>query len=157
MKPIMLGAMFAALMTSAAVAQTPSWLPPLDSARCPSRWGAGDERGAANHMGPASVLKAASLIKTGEVIELSHPLHAQMPLSPGRVYDMQLKRTAIGGLANKRNGNEELIVAEMGQSGRSSTALRIRPSTIATTTASGPRTSRHAPGSPSSASRRSAC
>ncbi len=117
MKRIMFGAALAALMTGAAAAQTPSWLPPPDSARCPSKWGAGDERGAANHMGPASVLKAASLIKTGEVIELSHLLHAQMPLSPGRVYDMQVKRTAIGDAANKRNGNEELIVAEMGQVG----------------------------------------
>jgi len=30
--------------TVAAAAQTPSWLPPADSARCPSKWGAGDER-----------------------------------------------------------------------------------------------------------------
>jgi kynurenine formamidase len=117
MKLFMSGIVFAALMAGTAAAQTSSWLPPPDSARCPSKWGAGDERGAANHMGPASVLKAATLIKTGEVIELGHPLNARMPLSPGRVYDMQVKRTAIGDAANKRNGNEELIVAEMGQVG----------------------------------------
>ena len=29
-----------------ASAQTPSWTPPPDSARCPSKWGASDERGA---------------------------------------------------------------------------------------------------------------
>jgi kynurenine formamidase len=117
MKPLILVAVLATLVTGAAVAQTPSWLPPPDGARCPSKWGAGDERGAANHMGPKSVLSATRLIKTGEVIELSYPLNARMPLAPGRVYDMQVKRTAIGDAANKRNGNEELIIAEMGQVG----------------------------------------
>ena len=117
MKPFMLGAVLATFMTGAAVAQTPSWLPPADSARCPSKWGAGDERGAANHIGPKTILAATKLIKTGEVIELSHPLHARMPLAAGRVYDMQVKRTSISNLANKRNGNEELIIAEMGQVG----------------------------------------
>jgi kynurenine formamidase len=108
-------ALFAA--TIAVHAQTPSWLPPADSARCPSKWGAGDERGAGNHMKPQTVLNAAKLIKTGEVIELAHVLTATMPLSAGRVYDMQVKRTAVSTLANKRNGNEEIITAEMGQVG----------------------------------------
>ena len=87
------------------------------SARCPSKWGAGDERGAGNHMKPQSVLNATKLIKTGEVIELGHVLNAAMPLSPGRMFNMQTKRTGIGALANKLNGNEELIVADMGQVG----------------------------------------
>ena len=39
-------------------AQAQSWMPPPESQRCPSKWGAGDERGSANHMKPASVLKA---------------------------------------------------------------------------------------------------
>jgi kynurenine formamidase len=110
---------FSALLaaTVAAAAQTPSWLPPPDNARCPSKWGAGDERGAANHMKPQTVLNAAKLIKTGEVIELSHDLTSTMPLAPGRVYDMQVKRTAVGTEANKRNGNEEIMLAEMGQVG----------------------------------------
>jgi kynurenine formamidase len=107
----------ALVLAGAAVAQTPSWLPPADSARCPSKWGAGDERGAGNHMKPQTVLNAAKLIKTGEVIELGHPLTANMPMVPGRVYDMQVKRTAATGLANKLYVNEELIVAEMGQVG----------------------------------------
>jgi hypothetical protein len=95
MKPLMLGTMLATLLlTGSAIAQTPSWLPPADSARCPSKWGAGDERGAANHMKPQTVLNAAKLIKTGEVIERRYPLNDQMPLAAGRVYDMQVKRTA---------------------------------------------------------------
>lgn len=118
MKPLMLSTMLATLLlTGVTAAQTPSWLPPADSARCPSKWGAGDERGSANHMKPQSVLNATKLIKTGEVIELSYPLNAQMPLAAGRVFDMQVKRTALSNLANKRHGNEELIIAEMGQVG----------------------------------------
>src|ERR1700761_2121863 len=86
---------FSALLaaTVAAAAQTPSWLPPPDSARCPSKWGAGDERGSGNLMKPQSVLNAAKLIKTGEVIELGHVLHAGMPVSRGRSFELQTKRT----------------------------------------------------------------
>jgi len=70
-----------------------SWQPPSPTARCPSKWGAGDERGAGNHMTPATVLRAARLIKTGEAIELAHPLGAGMPLSPTRQFNDHTKRT----------------------------------------------------------------
>src|SRR5215813_13708059 len=53
--------------TLAANAQTPSWVPPPDNERCPSKWGAGDERGAGNHVKPQSVLNALKLVKTGEI------------------------------------------------------------------------------------------
>jgi kynurenine formamidase len=105
------------ILGATASAQTPSWTPPPDSARCPSKWGATDERGAANHMKPQSVLNAAKLIKTGEVIELGHVLNAQMPLSPGRIFNMQVKRTAQPLGTNQRTGNEEIITSEMGQVG----------------------------------------
>ena len=51
-----------------------SWQPPPDSQRCPSKWGAGDQRGAANHMKPETVRRAAALIKTGESFELGRVL-----------------------------------------------------------------------------------
>ena len=60
------------VMASAASAQ--GWQPPADSQRCPSKWGAGDQRGAGNHMKPETVLRAARLIKTGEVFELGRVL-----------------------------------------------------------------------------------
>ena len=47
-----------------------TWQMPPDSQRCPSKWGAGDQRGAANMMKPETVLRAAQLIKTGEIFEL---------------------------------------------------------------------------------------
>ena len=105
------------LAGATAHAQTPSWTPPPDSARCPSKWGAGDERGAANHMKPQSVLNAIKLIKTGEVIELGHVLNAQMPMSPARTFNMQVKRTSAPSGTNRRTGNEEIITSEMGQVG----------------------------------------
>src|SRR5262245_10663359 len=43
-------------------ADAQTWSPPADSERCPSKWGADDQRGSGNHMGPASVVKAARLI-----------------------------------------------------------------------------------------------
>src|SRR5262249_38466465 len=105
------------LAGTSALAQTPSWTPPPDSARCPSKWGAGDERGAGNHMKPQSVLNAIKLIRTGEVIDLGPALNAEMPLSPARTLNRQLKRTSPALGTNKRAGNEEIITAEMGQVG----------------------------------------
>jgi len=103
--------------TASAIAQTPSWTPPPDSARCPSKWGAGDERGSGNLMGPKSVLNAAKFIKTGEVIELSHVLHTGMPVSSTRRFEVFTKRTTDYLGTNRRGSNEELAVAEIGQVG----------------------------------------
>jgi hypothetical protein len=98
-------------------AQTPSWTVPPDSARCPSKWGAGDERGTENLIGPKTVLTAAKLIKTGEVIELSHVLHAGMPIQTTRRFEVFTKRTTEYFGTNRRGSNEELVVSEIGQVG----------------------------------------
>jgi hypothetical protein len=66
-----------AMATSALLAfgSTPlhaqTWQMPPDNQRCPSKWGAADQRGSANMMKPESVLRAAKLIKTGEMFELA--------------------------------------------------------------------------------------
>src|SRR5437660_10237849 len=44
--------------SSAATAQTPSWAPLPENQRCPSKWGAGDERGSGDHMKPQAGLNA---------------------------------------------------------------------------------------------------
>ena len=103
------------LASTALRAQT--WQPPADAQRCPSKWGAGDQRGAGNHMKPATVLRAARLIRTGEAIELGRVLSASMPLSAGRSFSLNTKRTTMVTESNRRGSNEELIVAEMGQVG----------------------------------------
>lgn len=100
-----------------ATASAQTWRPPSDSARCPSKWGASDEHGAGNLRSPESVLRAAQLIRTGEVIELGQVLSAAMPMSPSRQFDVHTKRTVMSPLSNHRGGNEELVVAEIGQVG----------------------------------------
>ena len=104
------------LLTGSAPAAAQSWSPPPPEERCPSKWGAGDERGAANHMDPATVLKAARLIQTGRVIELGQVLRSDMPLG-ARHFDLYMKPTGPYTGSNRRGSNEELVVAEMGQVG----------------------------------------
>lgn len=112
---------FAVLLTCAlvlplcALAQT--WQPPAPAQRCPSKWGASDERGAANHMSPQTVLRATRLIKTGEVIELGWPLTSDMPLVGTRRFDLHTKRTGGPMGSNQRYTNEELVITELGQVG----------------------------------------
>jgi hypothetical protein len=78
-----------ALVVALTAAQT--WRVPPETERCPSKWGASDERGSANHMGPSSVLRARELIRTGEVIELAHVLSSDMPLFGTRRFDLHTK------------------------------------------------------------------
>ena len=94
-----------------------SWQPPPDSARCPSKWGAGDERGSGNLMRPETVLRAARLIRTGQVVELGHVLSPSMPFFPGRRFDLLTKRTVVNPGTNRRGSNEEIVFTELGQVG----------------------------------------
>ncbi len=98
-------------------AQAPSWTPPAESQRCPSKWGANDERGSANHMKPQQVLDAVKHIKTGEVIELGHVLNDRMPFPGARRFEVHTKRTFMNPPSNRRGSNEELVVTEIGQVG----------------------------------------
>src|SRR5512134_2288340 len=107
----------AALVVVSTLAEAQSWKPPAESERCPSKWGAGDERGAANHMKPAAVLNAARLIRTGEVIELGRVLRAGIPIQATRRFDLHTKRTFMNPQANQRGSNEELVTTELGQVG----------------------------------------
>ena len=109
----------AALVVTAgsAPAFAQSWHPPAESARCPSKWGAADQRGAANHMKPETVLRAARLIRTGQVFELGRRLEASMPLQPTRTFELHTKRTTMNPESNRRGSNEEIVLAEIGQVG----------------------------------------
>jgi len=91
-------ALAATLVLIGEPADAQSWRPPTDSQRCPSKWGAGDQRGSANHMKPETVLRATRLIRTGEVIELGHVLSSEMPISSTRRFE-NLK---LDELASKR-------------------------------------------------------
>ncbi|NOT26981.1 MAG: cyclase family protein [Acidobacteria bacterium] len=110
-------ALLFALSFDSAPASAQDWTPPTDAERCPSRWGAADERGAANLMKPETVLRAARLIKAGEVIELGYPLFAGMPFYGDRIFSQQLKRTNWPPGSNNRGSNEEVVTTELGQVG----------------------------------------
>jgi kynurenine formamidase len=103
------------LPAPAVYAQT--WKLPTAAERCPSKWGAGDERGSGNHMKPESVLRAAKLIRTGEVIEIAHVMSSSMPFFGTRRFDVHTKRTLMNAGSNRRGSNEELVIAEMGHVG----------------------------------------
>lgn len=105
------------LSLGSASASAQDWQPPTDAERCPSRWGADDERGTANLMTPEVVLRAARLIQAGEVIELGYPLFGGMPFYGDRIYSQQLKRTNWPPGTNTRGSNEEIVTTELGQVG----------------------------------------
>ena len=107
---------FLTFIAAFSAANAQSWSPPPEADRCPSKWGAGDEKGSANHMGPAAVMRAATLIRRGEVVELGQELHASIPLG-ARHFDVYPKPTANNPLSNRRGSNEELVVTELGQVG----------------------------------------
>lgn len=98
-------------------AQAQSWTPPSPEQRCPSRWGAADERGAANQMNPARIAAAAALIRTGQMVELGRVLEGSMPLFGTRRFEVHTKRTGPVLGSNRRRSNEELVVTEIGQVG----------------------------------------
>src|SRR5437773_3790590 len=84
----------AAALLAVPLVAAAQWNVPPESQRCPSKWGAGDERGSGNHMkNPEVVLRGARLIKTGEVIELSHVLGPGMAFFGTRIFNLHTKRT----------------------------------------------------------------
>lgn len=115
MRSIAMTILVVVFLSDSAFAQT--WQPPADDQRCPTKWGAGDQRGAANHMKPETVMRAARLIRTGELIEMGRVLNGSMPGLGARHFEVYTKRTNMNPQSNRRGSNEELIVAEMGQVG----------------------------------------
>ena len=97
--------------------QAQTWTVPSPSQRCPSKWGAADERGSGNHMNAKSVLRAKDLMRSGEVIEIAYPLNSQMAFFGTRRFDVHPKRTFMNDFSNRRGSNEEIVISEIGQVG----------------------------------------
>jgi len=93
------------------------WMPPPPEQRCPSVWGAADERGAANLQTAESVLAAARLIRDGKTYELGKVLDGTIPMSPGRTFALNVQRTSGPNGRNQQGGNEETVFTELGQMG----------------------------------------
>src|SRR4029077_730681 len=119
MRVLALAITSAAMLASGSVrlgAQT--WQMPPDHQRCPSKGGAGDQRGAGNMMKPETVLRATKLIKTGELFELAavlSPDPKEAFINGGRVFNIYTKPSLP--TPNARQENEELVVTELGQIG----------------------------------------
>ena len=108
----------AVLMLTASHAFTQPYQMPPESERCPSKWGAGDQRGSANWMKPETVLRATRLIKTGEHFELGAvltPDPRETFINEGRQFNIYTKNNRP--LPNARVINEELVITELGQIG----------------------------------------
>src|SRR5216684_3825870 len=106
------------IVAAPAPGRAQSWQMPPDNARCPSKWGADDQRGSGNLMKPATVLRAAKLIRTGEVFELGallSPNPKEAFINAGRVFNIYTKPSPP--IPNARQVNEELVVTELGQIG----------------------------------------
>jgi kynurenine formamidase len=104
--------------------QSQSWQMPPDTQRCPSRWGAEDQRGSGNWMKPETVLRAAKLIRTGEVFELGavlSPDQKEAFINAGRQFNIYTKPSVPA--SNARQIQEELVVSELGQIGTQFDAL----------------------------------
>jgi kynurenine formamidase len=112
------GALVAALVGAPwRTATAQGWMPPPPEQRCPSVWGADDERGAANLQSAESVLAAARLIRDGKTYELGKVLDGAIPMSPGRTFALNVQRTSGPNGRNQQGGNEETVFTELGQMG----------------------------------------
>ena len=106
-----------ALAGLSVAAQAQTWTVPSPQQRCPSKWGANDEKGSANHQNAKSVMRAKELMRTGEMVEMAHPLNAQMAFFGTRRFDVHAKRTFMNDFSNRRGSNEEIVITELGQVG----------------------------------------
>jgi kynurenine formamidase len=113
-----LGAVTALSVLGTAPLHAQNWQMPPDNQRCPSKWGADDQRGTANMMKPETVLQAMKLIKTGEVFELGailSPDPKESFINAGRQFSIYTKVSPP--IPNARQIQEELVVTELGQIG----------------------------------------
>ncbi len=117
-KHLFVAALAAAFATLAGASLAQPFQMPPDSERCPSKWGAGDERGSANWVKPETILRATKLIKTGELFEIGDVLSGdprQTFINEGRQYNLYTKPALAK--PNTRTENEEIVTTELGQIG----------------------------------------
>jgi kynurenine formamidase len=112
-----LGLVLVAIFATSAVMLAQEWKPPPPERRCPSRWGAADERGAANHMQPETVMRATRLIKEGKIYELGRVLAADIPLLGTRSFLLHTAPSSGPSGVNKVRSSEETVITQLGHVG----------------------------------------
>jgi kynurenine formamidase len=118
MKSVVIATAVALSAAFAGPAHAQTWQMPPDNQRCPSKWGADDQRGSGNWMKPETVMRAAKLIRTGEVFELGDilsPDPKETFVNNNRTYNITTKYSVPK--ENTRTENEEIITTELGQIG----------------------------------------
>lgn len=83
----------------------------------PSRWGAGDQRGAANRLTAAKVLEAKELITKGNVYQLGHVYEPGMPMYGTRHFSLRIPQVFTMPGKNEAVYHDEIISGELGQIG----------------------------------------
>jgi kynurenine formamidase len=85
----------------------------------PSKWGAGDEKGAYNLITPKNVMRALKVAKTGKIYRLSYPYSNTMPKFGSRTFSIHIPGLPVGGPLGENQivWNDEFIVCEVGQVG----------------------------------------
>jgi kynurenine formamidase len=101
--------LLAALTSSVALGQADRWYP--------SRWGAGDERGAVNRITPAKVLEAKALITRGVVYQLGRVYEPGMPMFGTRHYSLRIPQAFVIPGRNQAVYHDEIVSGELGQIG----------------------------------------
>jgi kynurenine formamidase len=90
---------------------------PIGAPWWPSRYGAGDQRGAANLMTPERALAAARLIASGRVYQLGRPYERAMPNFPHRSFHYSIPAAPDAEGENCRVGREDFFAGTLGQVG----------------------------------------
>jgi hypothetical protein len=85
----------------------------------PSKWGAGDEKGAFNLITPKNIMRALKIPKTGKIYRLGRPYSNDMPKFGSRTFSIHIPGLPVGGPLgdNQIVWNDEFIVCEVGQVG----------------------------------------
>ncbi len=83
----------------------------------PSRWGAGDQRGAANHVTAQRVLEARNLIRSGKVYQLGRVYEAAMPLFGTRHFSLRIPQTFGPSGTNRLMYHDDVVSGELAQVG----------------------------------------
>ncbi len=84
----------------------------------PSKYGAGDTKGATNNLSPEGAVKAAKLVKTGKVYALGVVTDRNSPAYPGRSYSMAVMPIddgSGGGMGKmKITGHDDILMTFVG-------------------------------------------